>query len=78
MAISMARSHRDWCKKVSGESVHSVLYSDSFEQNLEHWEEAKNEIAKIPNHPNRLPEDAAPTSPVTNGRRDSTATINGR
>ncbi|KAF8899608.1 hypothetical protein CPB84DRAFT_1924292 [Gymnopilus junonius] len=38
MAISMARSHRDWCKK-----------------NLEAWEEAKREIEKIPEHPNRAP-----------------------
>ncbi|OBZ66506.1 Sorting nexin-41 [Grifola frondosa] len=58
MTISMARSHRDWCKK-----------------NLEAWEEAKLEIAKIPDHPNRIPDDK------TNGgvgRRDSVATVNGR
>lgn len=63
MAITMARAHRDWCKK-----------------NLEAWEEAKKEVTHIPDHPNRLPEGAAsatgPTSP--NGRRDSTATVNGR
>ena len=54
------------------------------EQNLEAWEEAKKEIAKIPTHPNNLPEaenaitpPAAPTTGI-NGRRDSTATINGR
>ncbi|KAI0825901.1 hypothetical protein BC629DRAFT_1451513 [Irpex lacteus] len=64
MAISMARSHRDWCKK-----------------NLEAWEEAKKEIAQIPDHPNKQPEGApaSATSPVAaNGRRDSTATANGR
>ncbi|KAG7093783.1 hypothetical protein E1B28_007430 [Marasmius oreades] len=57
MAISMARSHRDWCKK-----------------NLEAWEEARKEIEKIPEHPNRLPA-AAQDAKV---RRDSTATIGGR
>ncbi|EPQ56404.1 PX-domain-containing protein [Gloeophyllum trabeum ATCC 11539] len=58
MCISMARSHRDWCKK-----------------NLEAWEEAKKEIATIPEHPNHLPQDTASTS---GARRDSTATVNGR
>jgi len=57
MAISMARSHRDWCRK-----------------NLAAWEEAKAEIAKIPDHPNRIPDDEAHKT----ARRDSTATINGR
>ncbi|TFY69663.1 hypothetical protein EVG20_g3046 [Dentipellis fragilis] len=71
MAISMARSHRDWCKK-----------------NLEAWEEAKREIAKIPEHPNRArPEQpqsprAGPSMPASvpapTPRRDSTATVNGR
>ncbi|KAH7914639.1 hypothetical protein BJ138DRAFT_1143565 [Hygrophoropsis aurantiaca] len=60
MSISMARSHRDWCKK-----------------NLEAWQAAKNEIEKIPDHPNRVAspqnEDASPS----NLRRDSTATVNG-
>ncbi|RPD64304.1 hypothetical protein L226DRAFT_544894 [Lentinus tigrinus ALCF2SS1-7] len=60
MAISMARSHRDWCKK-----------------NLEAWEEAKAEIAKIPDHPNRLPEETT-NGGVVHGRRDSMATINGQ
>ncbi|KII85815.1 hypothetical protein PLICRDRAFT_115525 [Plicaturopsis crispa FD-325 SS-3] len=76
MAISMARSHRDWCKK-----------------NLEAWEEAKKEIATIPDHPNKLPppveqpEAAAVAGPgpsstrrdstAMTARRDSTATING-
>ncbi|KAI0924016.1 hypothetical protein AcW1_006799 [Taiwanofungus camphoratus] len=60
MAISMARSHRDWCKK-----------------NLAAWEEAKAEIAKIPDHPNRLPDEAVNGKTAVN-RRDSTATINGR
>ncbi|RDX54376.1 PX-domain-containing protein [Lentinus brumalis] len=59
MAISMARSHRDWCK-----------------QNLEAWEEAKAEIDKIPEHPNRAPEETS--GGTEQGRRDSMATINGR
>ncbi|EIW58722.1 uncharacterized protein TRAVEDRAFT_168450 [Trametes versicolor FP-101664 SS1] len=57
MAMSLARSHRDWCKK-----------------NLEAWEEAKAEIAKIPEHPNRLPDDAT-NGTAAHGRRDSLATI---
>ncbi|KAI0731261.1 hypothetical protein C8Q76DRAFT_718275 [Earliella scabrosa] len=62
MTISMARSHRDWCKK-----------------NLEAWEEAKVEIAKIPDHPNRLPEsEAATNGAAVHGRRDSMATIGGQ
>jgi hypothetical protein len=63
MSISMARSHRDWCKK-----------------NLEAWEEAKKEIAKIPEHPNRIPSERAGSSAAgpSTTRRDSTATINGR
>ncbi|OSD02994.1 hypothetical protein PYCCODRAFT_1434877 [Trametes coccinea BRFM310] len=61
MAISMARSHRDWCKK-----------------NLEAWEEAKAEIAKIPDHPNRLPEEAAANGAPAHVRRDSMATIDGK
>lgn len=64
MSISMARSHREWCKK-----------------NLEAWEEAKKEIAKIPEHPNRIPSERAAASAAagpSTTRRDSTATINGR
>lgn len=65
MAISMARSHRDWCKK-----------------NLEVWEEAKKEIEKIPDHPNRPPLSqgtSAVGAALSRGvRRDSTATVNGR
>ncbi|KAI1796552.1 hypothetical protein LXA43DRAFT_986008 [Ganoderma leucocontextum] len=62
MAISMARSHRDWCKK-----------------NLDAWEEAKAEIGKIPDHPNRLPDEAHVTNgTAVHGRRDSMATINGQ
>ncbi|KAI0629185.1 hypothetical protein C8Q77DRAFT_1066259 [Trametes polyzona] len=57
MAISLARSHRDWCKK-----------------NLEAWEEAKAEIAKIPEHPNRQPDDAT-NGAGTHVRRDSMATV---
>ncbi|PPQ79696.1 hypothetical protein CVT25_003270 [Psilocybe cyanescens] len=60
MAISMARSHRDWCKK-----------------NLDAWEEAKKEIEKIPDHPNKAP--PPPESPVgTSARRNSSSTVNGR
>jgi hypothetical protein len=52
-------------------------------QNLEAWEEAKKEIAKIPEHPNKIPSErtsAAGTSAAGPSavRRDSTATINGR
>ncbi|EKM50413.1 uncharacterized protein PHACADRAFT_263688 [Phanerochaete carnosa HHB-10118-sp] len=62
MCISMARAHRDWCKK-----------------NLEAWEEAKKEIVQISDHPNQTQESQnAGGGGVTNGRRDSTATINGR
>uniref|UniRef100_A0A0W0FX26 PX domain-containing protein n=1 Tax=Moniliophthora roreri TaxID=221103 RepID=A0A0W0FX26_MONRR len=65
MAISMARSHRDWCKK-----------------NLEAWEEAKKEIEKIPDHPNRQPVPSQETSGVPSvARRDSVvtaATVSGR
>ncbi|KAI0060944.1 hypothetical protein BV25DRAFT_1806376 [Artomyces pyxidatus] len=64
MSISMARSHRDWCKK-----------------NLEVWEEAKREIEKIPDHPNRIPPEQVvpnPNAGPSTVRRDSTATINGR
>ncbi|KAF8801307.1 hypothetical protein BYT27DRAFT_7226883 [Phlegmacium glaucopus] len=68
MSISMARSHRDWCKK-----------------NLEAWEEAKREVEKIPDHPNKaaqiseeqvMPSASNPMSP--SARRNSATTINGR
>jgi sorting nexin-4 len=52
-------------------------------QNLEAWEEAKREIEKIPDHPNKavqIPEDRVtspnPISPLA--RRNSSTTINGR
>ncbi|THU91506.1 hypothetical protein K435DRAFT_780673 [Dendrothele bispora CBS 962.96] len=62
MVICMARSHHDWCKK-----------------NLEAWEEAKKEIEKIPEHPNKMPSSAPQDSSTpAMGRRDSTATVNGR
>ncbi|KAG6919002.1 hypothetical protein DXG01_010241 [Tephrocybe rancida] len=64
MAIAMARSHRDWCKK-----------------NLEAWEEAKKEIAKIPDHPNHSTASQEPTaegSAPSGTRGDSTTTVNGR
>ncbi|CAL1714951.1 unnamed protein product [Somion occarium] len=61
MAISMAKSHRDWCKK-----------------NLEAWEEAKREVEKIPDHPNRMLEEIVEDSGgVANGSRESTSTIDG-
>lgn len=52
-------------------------------KNLEAWEEAKKEIGKIPEHPNRIPSERASGSGASNTgpsavRRDSTATINGR
>jgi len=64
MAISMARAHRDWCKK-----------------NLEAWEEAKKEIAKIEDHPGRpTPDDtatadAAPLPPTPAGAGSSTRKV---
>ncbi|KAF9054582.1 hypothetical protein BJ165DRAFT_1523096 [Panaeolus papilionaceus] len=69
MAISMARSHRDWCQK-----------------NLEAWEEAKREVEKIPDHPNKAPptpagEQKAMSSPgpeSPSARRNSSATVSGR
>lgn len=67
-------------------------HRDWCKQNLEAWEDAKREIARIPDHPNRAPpaEQAQVGSPVPGAvgvgagaggsaaRRDSTATINGR
>lgn len=54
-------------------------------KNLEAWEDAKKEIEKIPDHPNRppLPLVGEGESGVVGGegkaaRRDSAATINGR
>jgi sorting nexin-4 len=65
MLISMARSHRDWCKK-----------------NLEAWEEAKREIEKIPDHPNKttvqIPEGQVSPLGLSAARRNSLTTINGR
>lgn len=46
-------------------------------QNLEAWEEAKREIDKIGEHPNKLPESVPPDPSPPKPRRDSTATING-
>lgn len=80
MCISMARAHREWAKKVghSEDSLFVNLYSLSISQNLEAWEEAKREIDKIGEHPNKLPESAPPDPSPPKPRRDSTATINGR
>lgn len=81
MAISMARSHRDWCKKVSDCAV-SLFFLQLALQNLEAWEEAKKEINNIPDHPNRMPAPEATSpgvpGPSAMGRRDSSATVNGR
>jgi len=55
------------------------LYSLIFiPQNLEAWEEAKREIDRIEEHPNKLPESVPPDPSPPKPRRDSTATINGR
>jgi len=84
MAISMARSHRDWCRKVTVLllTASSERRSDFLDlQNLEAWEEAKNEIEKIPDHPNHtLPtqETAVAGGGPSHTRGDSTVTINGR
>lgn len=79
MAINMARSHRDWCKKVGSYNFERCDLSVIFLQNLEAWQAAKKEIEKIPEHPNSTPasQHAQAASP-SNLRRDSTATINGR
>lgn len=76
----MARSHRDWCKKVQCSSSKLLKYNLEFStfQNLEAWEEAKKEIEKIPDHPNTLPNSAEHPGGSTSARRDSTATVNGR
>ncbi|KAJ7576859.1 hypothetical protein C8J56DRAFT_971790 [Mycena floridula] len=54
-------------------------HRDWCKKNLEAWEEAKREIDKIPDHPNKAP--APPSVPQDSGhsaRRDSSATVNGR
>ncbi|VDB88578.1 unnamed protein product [Peniophora sp. CBMAI 1063] len=63
-------------------------HRDWCKKNLEAWEDARREIALIPDHPNRAPPPAEPlagpsTSTDANGagpstRRDSTATATGR
>ena len=78
MAISMARSHRDWCKKVSFLTISTRVVLTPYLQNLEAWEEAKKEIDKIPDHPNHIPELQNPEAGPSAVRRDSTATVNGR
>ncbi|KAG8692055.1 Sorting nexin, cytoplasm-to-vacuole targeting pathway/endosomal sorting [Ceratobasidium sp. 423] len=58
MCISMAIAHRDWAKNVST-SFYSfrrrLLMAVWPEQNLQAWEEAKKEVAKIEPHPNHPP-----------------------
>lgn len=92
MCISMARSHRDWCKKVY--LIHSVLFSSILKlvKNLEAWQEAKKEIANLPDHPNRLPDseleglgepsgaggETTGLEMPSNNRRDSGTILNGR
>ncbi|KIK07774.1 hypothetical protein K443DRAFT_86496 [Laccaria amethystina LaAM-08-1] len=65
MCISMARSHRDWCKK-----------------NLKAWEDAKKEIEKMPDHPNKapVPPESASTIPEASSakQKDSMSTVSGR
>ncbi|KAF5338617.1 hypothetical protein D9611_012815 [Ephemerocybe angulata] len=63
-------------------------HRDWCKKNLEAWEEAKREIEKIPDHPNKAPgpPETGPSSstspgemaPSPSNRRDSTATVNGR
>ncbi|KAJ3550331.1 hypothetical protein NMY22_g536 [Coprinellus aureogranulatus] len=62
-------------------------HRDWCKKNLEAWEEAKREIEKIPDHPNKAPSppEAGPSgssderiAPSPANRRDSTATVNGR
>jgi len=53
-------------------------YQSSALQNMEAWEEAKREIDKIEEHPNRLPDSVPPDPSPPKPRRDSTATVNGR
>ncbi|EGN92207.1 hypothetical protein SERLA73DRAFT_191464 [Serpula lacrymans var. lacrymans S7.3] len=56
-------------------------HRDWCQKNLEAWKEAKKEIEKIPDHPNRLPSSKDTSNGVGPGpstRRDSTATVNGR
>lgn len=68
-----------WLINIVLTDVHGTLLDD---QNLEAWQDAKQEIAKIPDHPNQLPKDITENDPASAGpsmtRRDSTATINGR
>jgi sorting nexin-4 len=86
MALSMARSHRDWCKKASTKESYlgrrRSLMTASISQNLEAWEDVNKEIQKIPDHPNRMPEPSDANANTMakqppNPRRDSSATING-
>lgn len=67
----------------------ATAHRDWCKKNLEAWEEAKREIAKIPDHPNKSPTPLEPTPTKTaphvamlagtsSNRRDSTATVNGR
>ncbi|KAG6868415.1 hypothetical protein C0993_003359 [Termitomyces sp. T159_Od127] len=82
MAINMARSHRDWCKKVWGPYKYFYLVNERTQpsQNLDAWEEAKKEIAKIPDHPNHLTTAQEPTAegPAPPGLRSDVTTVNGR
>ncbi|RXW20676.1 hypothetical protein EST38_g5187 [Candolleomyces aberdarensis] len=63
----------------------ALAHRDWCKKNLEAWEEAKKEIEKIPDHPNKAPAPLDTASspggdpvPSSSNRRDSTATVNGR
>ncbi|EAU90095.1 sorting nexin-41 [Coprinopsis cinerea okayama7 len=69
----------------------AIAHRDWCKKNLEAWEEAKREIEKIPDHPNKDPTPSSEPEPSkvpphvamfsgtsTSSRRDSNATVNGR
>lgn len=82
----MAKSHRDWAKKVGISGLRLLFFlliAFAVVKNLEAWEETKKEIEKIPDHPSQPPppsvrEGESSGEAVKAGRRDSTATVNGR
>ncbi|CCM00377.1 uncharacterized protein FIBRA_02407 [Fibroporia radiculosa] len=63
--------------KYSSSTIQADLDRFQRQKNLAAWEEAKAEIAKIPDHPNQVPHDGT-NGKAPGNRRDSTATINGR
>jgi hypothetical protein len=57
----------------------TVLLKISQIQNLDAWEEAKREIEKIPEHPNKVPQpEQGPDGSSEPARRNSSSTVNGR